>query len=606
MAISVPASIIEFILFGPLDDRRQLQDSPVLGDVWIRYGMTPEDAVDLLIAPYAGKSSGTVAREINARLSHESTDHQVAFLQGFVAARLRFVELITVVVPRTQWWKKNQNDRSGNLGLEDNASGIQPLRTVTHFLEMSTTQLSDVIGEVLDEVTKWRSNVRRNGSPDASLEFRTGREGTGKRLQEMPPLQRLVALAGLILWAGEANPPERTTKDATDAILEELAADAQRMRIAELMVQVRDEISKSKFDTASRNADPDVWEVSINRFAVPALTKSVKAVKADAARTLFTVDCSSITWAVIDSGIDGNHDAFLDVDGNCRVKRSFDFQNYRRIVSLSNLVGRLRAENVRMLAASEDALVDPPNFDADLEKLAQDAEEERPIHWELVRKFVEIYPGTRPHTNHGTHVAGILGANKKAAEAKGNTGSDAADGMCPDIRLYDFRVITSNLRDSEFAIIAVLQFIRHLNSQDNFLAVHGANLSLSIPHDVRNYACGRTPICVECERLIESGVVVIAAAGNHGYKTFQTNDGAFNSYAAFSITDPGNADEVLTVGSTHRFWPHTYGVSFFSSRGPTGDGRMKPDLVAPGERIRAPFPNQDWAIWMVRAWQRPM
>jgi subtilisin family serine protease len=28
-----------------------------------------------------------------------------------------------------------------------------------------------------------------------------------------------------------------------------------------------------------------------------------------------------------------------------------------------------------------------------------------------------------------------------------------------------------------------------------------------------------------------------------------------------------------------------YGVSYFSSRGPTGDGRLKPDLLAPGERI---------------------
>jgi serine protease AprX len=44
------------------------------------------------------------------------------------------------------------------------------------------------------------------------------------------------------------------------------------------------------------------------------------------------------------------------------------------------------------------------------------------------------------------------------------------------------------------------------------------------------------------------------------------------------------------VGATHRFWPHTYGISFFSSRGPTGDGRLKPDLVAPGEKIRAPVP----------------
>ena len=31
--------------------------------------------------------------------------------------------------------------------------------------------------------------------------------------------------------------------------------------------------------------------------------------------------------------------------------------------------------------------------------------------------------------------------------------------------------------------------------------------------------------------------------------------------------------------------PHTYGVSYFSSKGPTGDGRIKPDLVAPGEKV---------------------
>jgi subtilisin family serine protease len=31
--------------------------------------------------------------------------------------------------------------------------------------------------------------------------------------------------------------------------------------------------------------------------------------------------------------------------------------------------------------------------------------------------------------------------------------------------------------------------------------------------------------------------------------------------------------------------PHIYGVSYFSSKGPTGDGRLKPDLVAPGEKI---------------------
>src|SRR5690606_35084795 len=52
-----------------------------------------------------------------------------------------------------------------------------------------------------------------------------------------------------------------------------------------------------------------------------------------------------------------------------------------------------------------------------------------------------------------------------------------------------------------------------------------------------------------------------------------------------SIGDPANLNEAITVGSIHKTNPHTYGVSYFSSRGPTADGRMKPELVAPGENI---------------------
>jgi serine protease AprX len=39
--------------------------------------------------------------------------------------------------------------------------------------------------------------------------------------------------------------------------------------------------------------------------------------------------------------------------------------------------------------------------------------------------------------------------------------------------------------------------------------------------------------------------------------------------------------------------PHAYGVSYFSAKGPTSDGRMKPDLVAPGERIVSCAPMND-------------
>ncbi len=143
----------------------------------------------------------------------------------------------------------------------------------------------------------------------------------------------------------------------------------------------------------------------------------------------------------------------------------------------------------------------------------------------------------------------------------------------------------------EFVIIAALQFLSHVNRNKDEQKVHGANLSLSIPHEVANYACGQTPVCVQANQLAADGVVVVAAAGNQGYQKFATEKGLFETYSAMNITDPGNADGVITVGSTHREKPHAYGVSYFSSRGPTGDGRMKPDLLAPGERISAPVPG---------------
>jgi subtilisin family serine protease len=77
----------------------------------------------------------------------------------------------------------------------------------------------------------------------------------------------------------------------------------------------------------------------------------------------------------------------------------------------------------------------------------------------------------------------------------------------------------------------------------------------------------------------------VVAAGNTGYARFSSWERSTSAGLVMSINDPGNADRAITVGSTHRGSPHTYGVSFFSSKGPTGDGRLKPDLVAPGERI---------------------
>jgi serine protease AprX len=217
------------------------------------------------------------------------------------------------------------------------------------------------------------------------------------------------------------------------------------------------------------------------------------------------------------------------------------------------------------------------------------------INWDILEPFLRVPHDTHyvpPQEKHGTHVAGILAANWP--EAKQDTAIEKElIGMCPDLRLYDIRVLGEG--GDEFTMMAALQFIRYLNANKDLPVIHGANLSISVPHDVANFACGRTPVCQECERTVASGIVVVAAAGNRGFNKFSApEDGAVGDYRFISITDPGNADGVITVGSTHRFMPHTYGVSYFSSRGPTGDGRTKPDLVAPGEKIDSAAPGETY------------
>ena len=101
------------------------------------------------------------------------------------------------------------------------------------------------------------------------------------------------------------------------------------------------------------------------------------------------------------------------------------------------------------------------------------------------------------------------------------------------------------------------------------------------------YGCGFSPICQELRRLWRSGVLVVVASGNEGQLEVQTQDGDVEINTPMSIGDPANLEDCIAVGSVNADKPHLYGVSAFSSRGPTSDGRCKPDVVAPGERIRS-------------------
>jgi subtilisin family serine protease len=315
-------------------------------------------------------------------------------------------------------------------------------------------------------------------------------------------------------------------------------------------------------------------------------------VKADAAARVFEISCRDLAWAVIDSGIDARHVAFRarDAEGRRHPVPFKGEQNFTRVASTYDFTV------VRELL-SEDTVKDVPRkrgavwTDEDRQKLCESLADGREVDWEFLKRFLEVRHTAEayepPRQEHGTHVAGILGGDCRERSADVTTEAAPA-GLCPDLQLYDLRVLDENGEGDEFNVMAALQFVRYLNAHQQATVIHGVNLSLSIRHDIANFACGRTPVCEECERLLGAGIIVVAAAGNDGYLQYLTPRGPQDSYRSISITDPGNAAGVITVGSTHRFQPHTYGVSYFSSRGPTGDGRAKPDLVAPGEKIEAP------------------
>lgn len=596
MAVSLSSRVVDALMLGAENKRRQLQDFPVLGDVWVRYAehKQGEPPPDLLIVPIWEKSAVDVADLLeDHRPDHADDEHgrSIAYLNGLVVATLDMDGLIDAVFPATQWWDQ----------IED---------------KWKEAEVGSLRGRIRDEI---RCTLGKKALADIFA------QETARDLEEGQPPRAFVQQAarlGVVLGMFRAARSHATDERIAsfDEAVTVLGVEAIVEKGAEALARVREgyrRLADGALEaTPPRDWNGAIFQVTLNRPAEPSVAQSVGAVKADAARKLFAIDCSKIAWAVLDSGIDWTHPAFVDharerknqarteasaegtIDAAApvvpaerphRIKGTFDFRRIRAVLAVSVRTKAAIGDLVQQWSSLERTKIDEL-----LDGLIRDRGKRLPIDWRKVEPLITIAtgPGAKeqvPEQAHGTHVAGIIGADWSADE---NPAGTELKGVCPDIQLYDFRILGSDLGDSEFAVSAALQFIRFYNEQGGFPRISGVNMSLAIRHNVRNYACGRTPVCLEAEALVANGVVVVAAAGNRGYQQYQLADATtFEGYAASSITDPGNADGVITVGSTHRSWPHTFGVSFFSSRGPTGDGRMKPDLLAPGEKILSTVPR---------------
>ncbi len=295
--------------------------------------------------------------------------------------------------------------------------------------------------------------------------------------------------------------------------------------------------------TAPRSFINRVWP----NFEVTAtIHRSVITTKADAAVRAFDATGDGIVWAVLDTGIDAKHKHFA---------------TYATL------------DLPRMLA--------PRSF---------------------VRGTTDA-DALRDANGHGTHVAGIIAGGQIATPrgrriaaatwyrtAEGGTGVqrvelDRISGMAPETKILPIKVLRDDRTGDLASLLEAIEYIQELNRWGRELNVHGVNLSLGYPFDPSWFATGLSPVCREVDRLVANGVCVVVSAGNTGYGAARDTVGREMRLGfGMTINDPGNAARAITVGSTS-LKPYSTGVSYFSSKGPTGDGRLKPDLVAPGERV---------------------
>ena len=172
---------------------------------------------------------------------------------------------------------------------------------------------------------------------------------------------------------------------------------------------------------------------------------------------------------------------------------------------------------------------------------------------------------------HGTHIAGIIaGVSNYGPTPLFKT------GVAPGAHLVNVRVLNRDGVGYTSDVIAGIQWVTQNRTR---YAIRVINLSLG--HPVTE-PCFFDPLCLAAEDAVNSGLVVVASAGNNGKD-------AEDRPVLGSISTPGNAPSVITVGALNT-WNTTSlsddTVTTYSSRGPTRyDMLLKPDVVAPGNKI---------------------
>lgn len=177
------------------------------------------------------------------------------------------------------------------------------------------------------------------------------------------------------------------------------------------------------------------------------------------------------------------------------------------------------------------------------------------------KDFVDGDDDVFSYSSHGTHVFSITGGNLPGTYV----------GAAPEAAFWLFRTEDAPTETAieEYNWVAAAEF-----ADSAGVDVLNTSLGYSIfdypemNHSFADMDGNTTVISRGADLAARKGMLVVCSAGNQGNKPWQY------------ITAPADADSVLTVGAVDSIGQY----ASFSSKGPTADGQIKPNVAAQGAR----------------------
>ncbi|HEY8462648.1 MAG TPA: S8 family peptidase [Bacillota bacterium] len=163
---------------------------------------------------------------------------------------------------------------------------------------------------------------------------------------------------------------------------------------------------------------------------------------------------------------------------------------------------------------------------------------------------------------HGTHVAGIIAGN-------GHSSKGRYCGVAPQACLIGIKALEA---DGSGTLSTVISGIEWCLKNRTALKIDIINLSLG---SLAQESYRTDPLCRATSAAWKAGIVVCTAAGNEGPDTGTINTPGINPL----IITVGNSNDQQTISGNDDQLNNT------SSRGPTIDNLIKPDLLAPGTEV---------------------